>query len=173
LIGRDLEGNGCGLVWSAGLVFAWEKPRNIPVTVAGIISEKTKQNSTHSPATGGHCWSLLVMVAFYQWMSGSDRLRTGRYAIRLVGGRHVELAVLKHWQASGCAQVCCSPRQERIYREANEEASGPLTCTGPIQGPGNGAGTVFTLSQLFEKFAKVRYLNHNRLSIIEVCQEVN
>jgi hypothetical protein len=29
-----------------------------------------------------------------------------------------------------------------------------------------------TLSYVFEKFSKVRYLKHNRLSIMEICQAV-
>ena len=44
--------------------------------------------------------------------------------------------------------------QVRIYREANEAyASGPLTGTGPSQGPGRGPTIVFTLF-VFVKFAK-------------------
>ena len=57
---------------------------------------------------------------------------------------------------------CCSPRQGRIFREVNEEASGPLTCKGPFQGPGRGASSVFTLPYI-KKNANVRYLNLNRL----------
>jgi hypothetical protein len=60
-----------------------------------------------------------------------------------------------------------------MYREASEEASGTLTCTGPFQGPGNGAGSVFTLTHIFEKIAEVRYFNNNRLIIIQVCPAFN
>jgi hypothetical protein len=52
---------------------------------------------------------------------------------------------------------------------ADEEASGPLTYMGPIEGP----SIVFTLSYIFENFAKVKCFNHSRLIIIEVCQAVD
>ena len=44
---------------------------------------------------------------------------------------------------------------------------------GPFQGRGRGSDNVFTWSYVFEKLAEVRYFNHSRLSIIEVCQAVN
>jgi hypothetical protein len=66
-----------------------------------------------------------------------------------------------------------SPKlQGWIYLKANEaRALRPLILMDPLQGPGRGPSVVFTLSYVFEKFAKVRYFTYNQLSIIEVCQE--
>ena len=48
-----------------------------------------------------------------------------------------------------------------------------LKLQGPIQGPERGLSNVFAWSYVFVKFAKARYFNHSRLTIIEIRQAFN
>jgi len=43
-----------------------------------------------------------------------------------------------------------------------------LKLQGPFQGPWRGPGNVFTWSNIFVKFAKVNYFNHNRFSLLSL-----
>jgi len=56
--------------------------------------------------------------------------------------------------------------QGQIFREAN---AGPLTCTGPFQGPGKGPSNAFTWSHFFfGKFEEVRHFDHSWLRPLSV-----
>ena len=50
---------------------------------------------------------------------------------------------------------------------------GPLSCTNPFQCPGRSFGNVFTRSNVFENFVKVKYLNDSRLSTVDMCHTIN
>jgi hypothetical protein len=68
--------------------------------------------------------------------------------------------------------VYSAVRTDSLYKadyisSLKASASEPLTCTGPRPW-GRGSSNVFTWLNVFEKFAKARYFNQNRLSIIGV-----